>query len=400
MEDKWRKQMQRKMEGHERPLPDLSWDELNRALAANKRPRMTVVWGRRIAAAAAIVIVVVGGAVYYSKVDVDAPKFVAVTGNGPTDADKVLDGNVGDGNVGDGNVGPLCIAAASKAKTKYEAGRQPSIAAAIYNGPAGGHKRGDDKAREISVEPFKEKNSELPVEPHRKDKTQDIYKPINETPPAGGQGGLIASVYTQNAFNNTSDGMRGMTYLPYGDADSEFSNGTNGILENNAPKSVTYDHNFPIKVGVGLRYRIDKRWSIATGLTYSYLSSTYEASEKGDHWTGKQSLHYVGLPLAVSYNVFASRRLSLYVTVGGEMQKLVSGKSADNGTDISETVRERRLQWSLNAAAGAQYNFTGNIGVYIEPGIVHYIDNGSAVENYYKYKPTNFDLSLGLRLDL
>ena len=63
-------------------------------------------------------------------------------------------------------------------------------------------------------------------------------------------------------------------------------------------------------------------------------------------------------------------------------------------------VKEGGMQWSLNAAIGAEYNFVDNFGIYIEPGVSHYIDNHSSVENFYKQKPTNFSLNVGLRLSL
>lgn len=394
MEDKWRKQMQQKMEGYERSLPELSWNELDKALAANRRqsppaPRWGVhVWGRRIAAAAAVAVAVVGGGLYYfnsEEENVDIRKLATLGGR---------------------------VSNPPHIRQVKNLPSQPQIAAITDDKPISGRKNQnvhveslpdeqsiDRQVGNLPSQPVKEENSELPVEPRQKDRKQDIYEPLDLTPPTGGQGGFIAAVYTQNGFAHTSDGMNGMSYLPYGDASSEFNSGTNGILENNAPKSVTYDHDFPIKIGVGIRYPINKRWSLTTGLTYSYLHSTYEASEKGDHWNGKQNLHYIGLPLGVSYNVLSANRFNLYITAGGEMQKLVSGKSIDE-IEGSETVKEKRLQWSLNAAVGAQYNFTDNIGLYIEPGVVHYIDNGSHIENYYKYKPTNFNLNLGLRLDL
>ena len=87
------------------------------------------------------------------------------------------------------------------------------------------------------------------------------------------------------------------------------------------------------------------------------------------------------------------------------MQKLVSGKATMDGVNIAEEdnkhdVKEGGMQWSLNAAIGAEYNFVDNFGICIEPGVRHYIDNQSSVENVAKYKPTNFSLNVGLRLSI
>ena len=87
------------------------------------------------------------------------------------------------------------------------------------------------------------------------------------------------------------------------------------------------------------------------------------------------------------------------------MEKLVKGKStthyldASNKPDITESVSESRPQFSVSAAAGAEYNIGGNLGVYIEPGVSHHFDNNSGVENIYKKRPTNFSLSMGVRIN-
>ena len=56
------------------------------------------------------------------------------------------------------------------------------------------------------------------------------------------------------------------------------------------------------------------------------------------------------------------------------------------------------MQCSLNAAAGLQFNILPNLGVYAEPGVGYYFNNGSKVETIYKEKPFNFNLKAGLRL--
>ena len=54
----------------------------------------------------------------------------------------------------------------------------------------------------------------------------------------------------------------------------------------------------------------------------------------------------------------------------------------------------------MNAAAGVQYNFSNLLGLYVEPGVSYYFDNGSSVSNIYKDKPFNFNLNLGLRFTI
>ena len=224
-------------------------------------------------------------------------------------------------------------------------------------------------------------------------------------------GELMAAVYMQNAMAyNGSRGMGGVysspvMSMPFGTVSDEFRVGSLDFLAESNPKRVDFDHNHPIKVGMSVKYCIDNRWSLSSGLTYSYLRSTFDYSEGKVSASGVQKLHYVGIPLAASYNVLSGKKLKLYLTAGGEMQKLVSGNATMDGVNVSDEnkkhdIREGGMQWSLNAAAGLEYNIVDNLGIYLEPGVTHYIDNNSGVDNYYKYKPTNFSLNVGLRLSI
>lgn len=66
-----------------------------------------------------------------------------------------------------------------------------------------------------------------------------------------------------------------------------------------------------------------------------------------------------------------------------------------------ETDSKRdRMQWSVNGSVGAQYDFIPQLGLYVEPGVKYYFDNGSKIENAFKDKKTNFNLQLGLRWNI
>ena len=39
-------------------------------------------------------------------------------------------------------------------------------------------------------------------------------------------------------------------------------------------------------------------------------------------------------------------------------------------------------------------------GLYAEPGVKYYFDNGSRVVNFFKDKPLNLNLQVGLRLNI
>lgn len=49
---------------------------------------------------------------------------------------------------------------------------------------------------------------------------------------------------------------------------------------------------------------------------------------------------------------------------------------------------------------GIQYDVLPQLGLYAEPGVKYYFDNGSPLINIFKDKPLNLNLQVGLRLNI
>lgn len=157
-------------------------------------------------------------------------------------------------------------------------------------------------------------------------------------------------------------------------------------------------HRLPVKFGLSARYHINDKWSVQSGVTYSYHSSDITTGEQ----TTEQHLHFVGIPVAASYNVWGNRHVNVYVTAGGEAEKMVKGKSSMvyNGKTIREDVKMSEIQLSALVAAGAEYKATDRLSIYAEPGATYHFDNGSDIKTYYNDKPLNFSLNVGVRLNV
>lgn len=181
-----------------------------------------------------------------------------------------------------------------------------------------------------------------------------------------------------------------------------------GVIVYNQPEVTTvYSHKMPVKIGASIRYDFNKFLGIESGLTYSFLSSDLKTGMEGavSGWSkGIQSMHYLGIPLNLSFNIFSSRYFNAYVTAGGLMEKCVRGSlKTDEYLDgkyhgsSSTTLKQKGLQWSVNGAAGIQVNILPQLGLYMEPGVSHHFSNNSKVRTIYSDKPTDFSLSFGLR---
>lgn len=168
-----------------------------------------------------------------------------------------------------------------------------------------------------------------------------------------------------------------------------------------------YEHHLPIRIGLSVAYALTDRLSISSGLTYTRLASDIKDASRESKYIGEQRLHYVGIPVNVSYKVASFRWLGLYGTAGVLAEKCVSG-TTDEGYVENNTMKytnthdisSKPLQMSVNAGVGIQFDIIDNVGIYAEPGLSYYFDDGSALQTIYKEKPLNFNLNVGVRFKL
>ena len=190
--------------------------------------------------------------------------------------------------------------------------------------------------------------------------------------------------------------------------DGGFRNGESLVVYNQPEVETKYSHKLPVKFGVSFRYGFNEKLGIESGLTYTLLNSTFTtaAGTANGNTTGKQTLHYIGIPLNVTYNIIGSKLFNVYASAGGAMEKAVGGYFETTGHvdgKRSETNRNslkpKELQWSLNASAGAQVNVLNQLGLYVEPGISYRIPSGSHVRSIYTDKKLDFSIGFGIRFN-
>lgn len=157
-----------------------------------------------------------------------------------------------------------------------------------------------------------------------------------------------------------------------------------------AKQVVDIKHHQPISFGLSVRKALGKGFSLESGLTYTLLSS--DAKLANDDHQIEQKLHYIGIPLRANWNFLDKKLVTLYVSGGGMVEKCVYGKLGSE----KETVKP--LQFSVSGAVGAQLNATKRVGIYVEPGVAYYFDDGSDIQTIRKENPFNFNIQAGIRL--
>lgn len=157
-------------------------------------------------------------------------------------------------------------------------------------------------------------------------------------------------------------------------------------------------HHFPISVGVQVGWGVTECLRINTGVVYTNVSSDFINSSYNTTQVTTQTLHYVGVPVNISYDFWQTKRFKTYVTVGGEADFNVKNHTESDGEVMAS--KHDRTQWSANASLGAQFDIIPQLGIYVEPGAKYYFDNGSQIENTFKDKKLNFNLQFGLRWNI
>ena len=157
-------------------------------------------------------------------------------------------------------------------------------------------------------------------------------------------------------------------------------------------------HDHPISLGLTATYPLTDRWSLQTGLVYTRLHADFETINKQTRISEEQTLHYLGIPLGAQYLLWADRRWKLYLSAGLQMDWNISAKSESKGTRLP--MQRDQLQWSASGTLGIEYCPIPQLGIYAEPGLRYYFDNGSKVQNFFKDQPASWTFQFGVRLNL
>lgn len=410
MKDKWLKDLHDRMSEFEMDSPDNLWDEIEAIeLSRQRKPAPVIpVWGKRLLAVAAAVAIVLSVA-YYPRTLI--PDLSQVAGIGlhycdisslPAEIEDTID-EVGTDTADTGNV----MAVASNAVAT-----QVDDAVPVHAVEASGSI--EDLDADSSVESSDnvsgsntEKSPEVTYPSVRSGRTHNLMAFTSHNEARHSR--VSVGVYSSGGMGaNVMNNSLGSGPIAVG-ADNVRWEGRPmlGILLCNQGKEITTDikHRQPVRAGVSFIYRLTDRLGIGSGLSYTHLSSDLKSGTDTHYFSGEQTLHYVGVPLTASYSIVRWwKRFHVYASGGILVEKCVSGKVnwgyvLDNNTMEAESkgIDEKPWQFSVNASAGVQFDFTNSVGIYAEPGVSYYFNDGTEIDNIYKEKPFNLNLNVGVR---
>ena len=427
MNEQWTEQLRQKMADYQRPAPEVSWDEIDRALTAGKTARTRMLWLQRAAAAA--VVLLIAAAAYWTidKGPQTAENRLQTAENKLQTAENKLQAT-------DSKLQVLCRDLREAPEHQWSARKRQSRAQSSKHEQARPQIRAQRSKPEVRRTEEPETRTEEPEtrteefearneEPEVRNEEPNVQSSMHNAQHTmhNGQWSMVqaqsskltAKVYMSNMIADSRHSASFYTttsktsysshteYIPHevpvvyidesnggGDAITVYEEVTvyDTII---TTKMVQTDqhihHRQPIRFGLSLRYQLDDRWSVESGLSYTRLSSDITTVEAGMTTVTEQRLNYIGLPLNVGYDLWKNRTFGLYVTAGGMIEKRLGATP---------------WQFSLNAAAGAEYRLNDHFSLYAEPGLGYYFPDGSATPTIYQDRPLNFNLSLGLRFHL
>lgn len=430
MKTNWQKDIHDRLGSYEKDAPEGLWEGISRRMPKlndggmlTDKPQRTAkfrMWRVAGVAAAASVALVIG----YSFLGNSAKDNINIATNTPKHPNILASNKKPIGNEPTG----VCAEQATHSADDLLS-ELPTLASVSTEQPTLASASMETNVKEISSkeenskeENSKEENEQAEVKPEKREdnrmlrKNQDdaflAYNDVTErrgsadassrwTVSTGAMGGLGASG-TATAYGD---------YLVLscpGGADTKDSPMLDMSSVNRDVETKTeYEHHLPIRIGLSVAYALTDRLSISSGLTYTRLTSDIKDASRESKYIGEQRLHYVGIPVNVSYKVASSRWISLYGTAGVLAEKCVSGTTdegyVENNTmkyTNTQDISSKPLQMSVNAGVGIQFDFIDNVGIYAEPGLSYYFDDGSALQTIYKEKPLNFNLNVGVRFKL
>ena len=396
MKEDWTKQMKQKLEGHKMTPPAGLWEAISNqmGLEPTPTPKPTII-RRWYWAAAAVVLALVGFFAFYdfndnqpkleakSEVEIKPRPAIQDVDNEPTIPEEA----------------PVSEKPLSPTKHSFLK-VQPTLLAQT-NIQQIDIEETDKQEEVIEEQPATsvEEKSEAKTEIKQKKQTYlpDVIEPTttasySETSSkwtiglAGSNGLLLAANNYVNSMN---------TQPLYSDASpaNYYTSSMNDFAKAYTYTDVESKHHIPLRLGLSLQYQLNDRLALLTGINYTFLKSEFSYPQH-QHLNFNQKLSYLGIPIGLSWKIWSSKHFNIYLAGGTMLEKCVKAEVSEGDIDTHP------WQCSINAAAGAEYNFTRQFGVYLEPSLGYYFNDGTKLEHYYKEHPLAPSLQFGLRLHL
>lgn len=165
-------------------------------------------------------------------------------------------------------------------------------------------------------------------------------------------------------------------------------------------------YGIPVSIGAGVKIDLSQRWSLGVGLNYSLLARKFygkytEVTESGSIASSTSSdilnnQHFIGIPVNAFYSIINKNRVNFYAYAGGTVEKCLSDNYNVLNTPIRHKEHPTGLQLSANAGIGVEFRLGNHLGLYIDPSLRYYFDNGQP-KSIRTVQPLMMGFEIGFR---
>lgn len=157
----------------------------------------------------------------------------------------------------------------------------------------------------------------------------------------------------------------------------------------------------PLSLGVGAKYYLNSSLSLSAGVEWSLLTRTFEGAYKTASGEFTHSLQYIGIPVAVSYDLVQGRTLKFYLSAGANFQKAVSSKYYLYSESSSPLYSEQadNLQIGVSGGFGVEFRLADKVSLYADPLLMWWIPSDQP-RSIRTARPVMLNLEAGLRFRL
>ena len=416
MKEDWVKQLRDKLADHQESAPADMWAQIEARLSQSgavyqpeKKPRLVSIWAKYVAVAAVFVgMITCNGYLLWSisnEGEMKEPKQVASNRIMETKQEKTtIPSQENVSMESQDMVAPQASKPVTSGHNLYVETLQQPTSQEEPTGP-----------QDVSVEPAPSSPKQQKSDEHKeklpetvKEKKQSLRDYDEKIPSADDRqrhGQISFGLYAQNGFGNETS-ANGVRMSPQLAANYDYRHDLMSVAMTRGADEVIYLANYeerqkhyqPISFGLSVNIPISSSFSLTTGLVYTRLRSDFVAVMGGYPMTTEQTLYYLGVPLNAQYQFWGYKGLKVYGVAGVAADYNIKSQQEMEG--LTQEIIRDRWQFSLKGGLGVEYDVIPQLGIYVEPGLKYYFDNGSRVQNFFKDKPTNFNLQLGLRWNL
>lgn len=414
MDNEWKNSLRERFSDYSVPEPEGLWEGIEQGIAGKKRRKMLPVWlVTGLAAAAAVALVVILRPERAAEKPVDTVERYVQDITPDTSAAEPVDASASSKPASFSVVSRRTLL--SEAEPVKSVPAQEDLIPSDVNEPV--------VAKGYSAEESPEMVEPVEVVPDKKVPVEEVPAGLVPDTVIPDSGTLESTVSSHSRFSvgayqfggqETSEQSQGFGFSrtgpKYTRAMNPGSKQTTGslmqMLSSNQASSYEAHHGAPVRVGVTFAWNFTPHLSLASGLNWTSLTSTFEESTSDMRSLTRQNLGYVGVPLRLEAGIQPWKGLRLYAGAGGMVEKGLLAKSVTDsfiGDYLEESTVKHPdtggLLWSVGASAGAEYRFNRIFSLYFAPGIEYHFDNGSEVKSAYTEKPLHWNVALGVRFN-